>query len=154
MHCIFFSRIRIEPIICQQVYQACYERVYCGGGAGGFGTAEEGCREMTVFTATGIHTRSQLLLGYDSCTVSSEGSGFGMYTQVKFPLVSITLGVISWKPGTKLFLTFPSLLDSLTIKQISSDSSPLQLTASRTKICLGLEVPRAARDLLFRRSST
>lgn len=80
MHCIFFSQIRIEPIICQQVYQACYERVYCGRAAGGFGMAEEGCREMTVFTVAGIHTGCKLPLGYDSCAVSSEGSGFGMYT--------------------------------------------------------------------------
>lgn len=40
--------------------------------------------------------------------------------------------------GTELPLTFPSLSDSLTIKQVSTDFVLLQLITSRAKICVGL----------------
>lgn len=116
-----------------------WERVQCDRRAGVLGTTEEGCREMTVFIVTGIRSGCKQPPGSDSCSFLSEGSEFCMHTLVKFPLVLITLSVISWESETKLLLTFPSPSDSWTVKPGSLDFSPSQLIASRTQICLGLE---------------
>lgn len=65
--------------------------------------------------------------GYDNCKVPSKVSEFCMHMQIKFLLVLVTLGVISWESR----ITFPSSSDSSAIKQVSSDFSPLKLIASR-----------------------
>lgn len=45
-------------------------------GAGGLGTSEEGCSEMTVFIATENHIGCTQPPGYGSCSMPSENSEF------------------------------------------------------------------------------
>lgn len=109
--------------MCQQGHLPYYGRIQCVREVRVLGTTEEGCREMTLFTATGIHSGcKQPPSGYDSCSFLSEGSEFCMHMLVEFPLVLITLGTTSWE--TKLSLGFLLPSEYLTIKLGSSDLSP------------------------------